>query len=276
MVSCPAHDDRSPSLSVTIATHGKVLVHCFGGCSQAAVITALRERGLWPSRTQDALDRGVVQGPRLTSSSRDDHDRERLSQARDLWSRALPAKGSLVERYLRSRCITIAPPPSLRYIPSLDHLGTHTKWPAMIASIVDGNGAFLAVQRSWLKHDGLGKAPVMPNKMALASMGDGAVRLGEPTDFLGLAEGIETALSAKQGYSLPVWAVLGRVRFEAVAIPSQVRSVIIFADRGDAGWKAAESAAEKFEHEGRECEIVLPPSRTAKDFNDWVQEGASP
>lgn len=46
---CPAHDDRSPSLSIA-DRDGRVLVHCFAGCSQAAVIEALRARGLWPER----------------------------------------------------------------------------------------------------------------------------------------------------------------------------------------------------------------------------------
>ena len=43
---CPAHDDRTPSLSLRDAEDGRVLVHCFSGCEQAAVIAALRARGL--------------------------------------------------------------------------------------------------------------------------------------------------------------------------------------------------------------------------------------
>lgn len=46
-VHCPAHDDATPSLSVT-DMDGKILVKCFAGCEQQEVIVALRERGLWP------------------------------------------------------------------------------------------------------------------------------------------------------------------------------------------------------------------------------------
>ncbi len=46
---CPAHEDRSPSLSIR-EVDGKVLVHCFTGCPQENVIEALRSRGLWPER----------------------------------------------------------------------------------------------------------------------------------------------------------------------------------------------------------------------------------
>ena len=44
---CPAHSDKNPSLSVTQSEEGKLLVHCQVGCSQDAVIQALRERRLW-------------------------------------------------------------------------------------------------------------------------------------------------------------------------------------------------------------------------------------
>jgi len=46
MARCPAHDDRNPSLSIS-QSDGRVLVHCHAGCSQQAVIEALRRKGLW-------------------------------------------------------------------------------------------------------------------------------------------------------------------------------------------------------------------------------------
>jgi hypothetical protein len=51
---CPAHDDRSPSLSIT-QRDGRVLVHCHAGCRQEAVIDALRARGLWAERPAPEL-----------------------------------------------------------------------------------------------------------------------------------------------------------------------------------------------------------------------------
>jgi 5S rRNA maturation endonuclease (ribonuclease M5) len=49
MTHCPSHDDRSPSLTVHIRD-GRVLWHCQAGCTQDAVVGALRARGLWPNR----------------------------------------------------------------------------------------------------------------------------------------------------------------------------------------------------------------------------------
>jgi predicted P-loop ATPase len=45
---CPAHDDHNPSLSISDGPGGKILVHCHAGCSQAAVVDALRNLDLWP------------------------------------------------------------------------------------------------------------------------------------------------------------------------------------------------------------------------------------
>ena len=48
-VHCPAHDperqDKTPSLSLT--EKDKPLFHCFNGCSQEAVIDAMKKMGLW-------------------------------------------------------------------------------------------------------------------------------------------------------------------------------------------------------------------------------------
>lgn len=51
MARCPAHEDHNPSLTLS-ERNGKLLVHCFAGCEQSAVIEALRVRGLWPEAEQ--------------------------------------------------------------------------------------------------------------------------------------------------------------------------------------------------------------------------------
>lgn len=48
---CPAHPDQGPSLSVT-EKDGRVLFKCHAGCSQTAVIDALKARGLWTEKTE--------------------------------------------------------------------------------------------------------------------------------------------------------------------------------------------------------------------------------
>jgi hypothetical protein len=44
---CPAHDDRNtPNLRVREAEDGRVLLHCFAGCSQDEVLSALAQKGV--------------------------------------------------------------------------------------------------------------------------------------------------------------------------------------------------------------------------------------
>jgi len=49
---CPAHDDRSPSLSVTECSDGTVLIRCWAGCTADAIAESvgLELRDLFPDR----------------------------------------------------------------------------------------------------------------------------------------------------------------------------------------------------------------------------------
>ena len=41
LACCPAHDDRSPSLSIKEEADGHILLHCFAGCSAVDVVGAV-------------------------------------------------------------------------------------------------------------------------------------------------------------------------------------------------------------------------------------------
>jgi hypothetical protein len=43
---CPTHNDRNPSLSLTIDPDGKLLAYCHAGCSFEAIIGELKNRKL--------------------------------------------------------------------------------------------------------------------------------------------------------------------------------------------------------------------------------------
>lgn len=52
---CPAHADKTPSLSVREMSDGRVLIHCFGGCETADILAAvgLTFRDVMPERVGD-------------------------------------------------------------------------------------------------------------------------------------------------------------------------------------------------------------------------------
>ena len=108
----------------------------------------------------------------------------------------------------------------------------------------------------------------------LGSVADGAVRLFPigADGHLGIAEGIETALSAQAIFGVPTWAALSADGMARWQWPAEVRRVTIFADAGDAGRRAAARLADRLNLAGIPSEIVAPLH--GDDFNDDLQRGA--
>lgn len=52
---CPAHDDKSPSLSITETSDGTVLLKCWVGCNASAIVQAigLELRDLFPGEKHE-------------------------------------------------------------------------------------------------------------------------------------------------------------------------------------------------------------------------------
>jgi hypothetical protein len=79
----------------------------------------------------------------------------------------------------------------------------------------------------------------------------GSVRRADGDDgHLGVAEGIETALSAQAMFGVPTWAALSADGLRRWQWPSGISRVTIFADAGDAGAQAATVLAERLSAAG--------------------------
>lgn len=267
MARCPAHDDRTPSLSIAVGRDRRLLLKCFASCGQDAVIDALRARGLWPGRATG--DREFV--PEAEGRYREAEaaeERRRVKAAQAIWRASVPAAGTLVEAYLRSRGIELVPPPSLRFAPALRHSPSGLALPAMIAAVQGPDGRIVGVHRTFLKPDGLSKAAVAPVKMALGPIAGGAVRLATWGEQLQVAEGIETALTAMQATAQHTWSALSTSGLKALILPPEVREVVILADGDVAGEQAAQAAARRWLAERRRVRIARPPQ--GLDFNDML------
>jgi len=106
MARCPAHDDREPSLSIDETDDGKVLVYCQAGCTQNAVIAALRQLGLWANNGTSLSQSENAACARAKDQHRRDDDAKRKS-ALKIWQSAKPAYGTAVEKYLKSRNLNL-------------------------------------------------------------------------------------------------------------------------------------------------------------------------
>ena len=258
MCCCPAHADRTPSLSITLGKRA-ILVHCFAGCTNQAVMQGLAKVGV---RISDLFD---GKGEAITSAPREEiADRNALR----LWRDAAILADSPAARYLAGRAITTSSP-DLRFHPRmpLGPKGAVRFLPAMVAAVRNDAGV-LALHRTFLDPASRGLAPFDQPKRALGSLGAGAVRLAFPrAGRLGLAEGIETALSAMQLFGIPCWATLGNERFGLVTIPESVRELHLFVDNDAGGLLADERAREAYACEGRRI-VTRLPERTDDDWND--------
>lgn len=47
MACCPAHEDKSPSFSLRLAEDGRILMHCFSGCSINEICDSLHVEPQW-------------------------------------------------------------------------------------------------------------------------------------------------------------------------------------------------------------------------------------
>ena len=276
LVKCPAHDDRSPSLSIKDSEQtGRLLVRCFGGCDARSVLDAFRGLGYLDGLQKD-LPKYVLS--QLTAAE-DELEAKRRKWALKIWQEAAPAPSTIVERYLRSRGYEGHIRETLRFHPHLRHPDGKNHYPGMVAAIaIAPQHAVIAVHRTFLLPDGSGKADNDSQKAMLGRWNGGAVRLAQAGEQIVIGEGIETTLSAMQLLDLPGWAGLSAAGIQNMILPDTVRRVVVCADRDKIteqhprghGLESCEKAAERWRAEGREVVVRLPPEGV-KDFNDLLR-----
>ena len=256
MCCCPAHADRTPSLSVR-AGDKSLLFHCFSGCDSLDVVRALRSGG--------QVDRA---GIAATHEGRPHKIHTDSGMAKRLWDASVPIRGTLAEAYLRRRAIQMHSE-QLRYHPRAQ-LGSKAEaryFPALLAAIRDERG-IVAVHRTFLDEKTGWKADIRDPKRLLGRPGTGAVRLQPAGETLGLAEGVETAMSASEQLGFPVWAVVGNERFGMVSIPPIVRRLVILPDPDNGGRRAWQLAAQR-SRVAKSIELILPPQAASDGKEDW-------
>lgn len=264
LARCPAHGDKTPSLTLADGPSGRLLAHCKTGCDFRDVLDALRGRGIVEGQgTVPQTDPAEL--ARYAEAQRKEAEKKER-QALAVWQDALPVHGTTAETYLRRRGITCALPDSLRFHPACWH-PTAQRLPAMVARI-DGADRF-AVHRTYLRPDGGGKAGTDPAKAMLGAVAGGAVRLAHGQDALAVGEGIETALSLSSGLlrgSVAIWAALSAPGMAGLRL-SPIPGRLIVATDGDApGIAAGHQLAERAAALG--WQVSLFPAPHGRDWND--------
>lgn len=262
MCRCPAHNDRSPSLSIRPGRR-RLLVHCFAGCPPGDVLSALR-------RGQHRIEAWASNDHPVNQTSNYQRTVERL------WEQGTPVECTPAHAYLKRRHIDagvhnlselrflrrtpFGPAPRTQYLP------------ALLVAVREGP-KLVAVQRVFISDRGDPLPSIQPPKRMLGRPGHGAVPLGYVDKVLGLAEGFETALSATALFSVPCWATLGTERFGRLAIPASVDQLILFLDNDRGGLRSAQLAYAAY---GNRVEIeTRTPNDAGADWNDVLCGRAS-
>jgi len=140
----------------------------------------------------------------------------------------------VVEAYLTKRRLSVSAP-ALKghprcpyYVEEVQpdgrkHYRMLGSFPAILAPIVDRTGALIGVQRVY-------DADVDDRKKVMGDLKGGVVRLGQPTDELGVCEGFETGLAAYELFGIPIWAALTAGNLEQFEPPPGIVRLHVFGD----------------------------------------------
>lgn len=253
-VDCPHCHKRAgqKTLGITVHAHDDIVAHCFR-CEYTQSYTGARGTTYAPR---------ALPVPKVPEPLND--------YWLDLWSRTEPLHGVAVD-YLRSRNCVIPPDDSdLRYIKSLKHPSGYVG-AALVGLVTHAQTREpLSLHRTWITSTG--KAQVEPPRLFAAgqSIRGGVIRLWSDefvTQGLGVAEGIETALSLAHVMA-PVWALMDAGHLAAFEVMRGIECLTIAVDQDPAGIKAARACAKRWKAAGHS---VILTNQEQNDFNDFAK-----
>ncbi|WP_429284626.1 DUF7146 domain-containing protein [Paraburkholderia sp. GAS41] len=194
--------------------------------------------------------------------------------ARAIWDAAKPL-GGIPLAYLEARHCRVPPRDAdLRCHDFLRHCSGYNG-PALVALVTDAlTGQPISLHRTWVRADGR-KADLDNPRLLLGGhrKQGGVIRLWPDdavTSGLGIAEGIETALSLAHGFA-PVWALIDAGNLAEFPHLQGIETLMIGADNDPSGGAAAKACAIRWVDAGTK---VFVTRQAENDLNDSIAEAA--
>jgi putative DNA primase/helicase len=141
----------------------------------------------------------------------------------------------------------------------------------MVAKVVTHDDRAVNLHLTLVTEGGQKASVEKPRRVMPGKLPDGcAIRLSPAAEVMGVAEGIETALSASILYGVPVWACINKTILAKWEPPKIARRILIFADN-DANFsgqaKAYHLANRLAVQHKLDVEVLIPPE-VGEDWND--------
>lgn len=272
LIRGPGHGPADRSVSLLETEDGRVLIHCFSPRDDwRAVRAELADLGLL---AESDYEHAAVSEP-IVRVQVDQRDEDRRARVLRLWEEAVAAAGTVGERYLRARAIEGELPGAdvLRFHPRMTSLEDRERRPALIAGLVNKDGVLEGIQVTLLTAHGAAKAALATPRRTIGKLMGHYVRIDAPGDVLIVAEGLETALSARRALGAGAWAFLSAENLAQFEPPLVIDKLVIAADHDEAGLAAAARLQARVET-SIACEIALPPDGHP-DWNDWARAVAN-
>jgi putative DNA primase/helicase len=235
-------------------------------CGAGVGVILLRKKHGWDFKTAcDEIDR-IIGTTAAAAIATPQKPNQRRAEAIDR-ALAQAADAEVVDGYLARRGIA-ARSPILQGHARCPYFDDDKRFvgnfPAIVAPILGPDGTLQSAHRIY-------DADVDPRKKSLppiTTINGGAVRLYEPDEELGIAEGIETALAVHELFRVPVWAALTANGIKSFVPPRGPLRLHVFADNDSnyVGQAAAYELAHRLNREGLTVEVHVPPIADT----DWL------
>lgn len=248
MCRCPAHADRTPSLSIRQGNRG-ILVTCHAGCDRADVLREIRRMARIPH-----VDPQTIEPARIQSGN----------PHHAIWRDAQPIRDTLGERYIRQTRGISCPLGDIRFHPRCPRgRGNAVRFEPALIMAMRNRDRIAAIQRIFLD-------PVTAEYTAKIVLGIsiGAVWTGGVVaETIALGEGFETAAAYTTIKGVPAWSTMGAKRLHQLILPPAVKHIILLSDNDPEGRRAAARAHDAYRGQGVMTSEDPAPAR----HNDWAE-----
>lgn len=266
----PGHSPKDRSLSVTpsFAFPTGFIVHSHAGdawqdCRDHVASLLGMDSGPLPGRRATRAEPHRI-APAATGRS---------AIAVALWRTGLDPHDTVVERYLRSRGLSLSDEIAstvIRFLPSCPW-GTSKRHQVMLIAFRSiTNDRLQAVHRVALTPDGQ-----KIGRMMLGPVGAAAMKIDADPDVehgLTICEGLETGLAGRAMGFRPVWAVGSAGAIGTFPVLPRVDALTILAEPDAANARAVETCGNRWTDAGREVLVVRSPFG---DLNDAIMKASA-